>query len=279
MSKSSAAFNLWKKLEWMSRRLRHIDDAAEIIHWIEAMNSIYGLVQLVAKNGIDYRDGWKPWSDQQKVQLSKRTSEHNNSEKMDITKQEMVFHCTKPDTPPAPSVDTDGLQVSLPTLREESMPTPRPSCADLAEWEGRLPSPDSHCAIDEPQTVCDSDSSVAVEQGSVGLKPVIGSTHPKVGHKRKRVSIPLNDISLELAKLKIKSEWRHALLRKLGTVREEKEHWGYVDSQRFTELLLECGRDTLLKKNLKDVDHSLVNRFELRKYLYSKLIEFYSIET
>jgi len=57
---SSAAFNLSKNLEWMSRRLRHINDPSSIQEWIAAMNSILSLMQsLVAKTDV-HIDGWRP---------------------------------------------------------------------------------------------------------------------------------------------------------------------------------------------------------------------------
>ena len=57
----SVALNLSKKLEWMSRRLRWIDDAYEIQQWILAMTSINSLLKGVGKEKETYTDGWKPW--------------------------------------------------------------------------------------------------------------------------------------------------------------------------------------------------------------------------
>jgi len=37
---SSIAYNLSRKMEWMGRRLRHIDDAAEILNWVSAVKEI-----------------------------------------------------------------------------------------------------------------------------------------------------------------------------------------------------------------------------------------------
>ena len=73
----SVALNLSKKLEWMSRRLRWIDDAAEIQQWISAMTSINTLLKGVGKKKETYRDGWKPWK--KKEELGMET----NTEKLD----------------------------------------------------------------------------------------------------------------------------------------------------------------------------------------------------
>ena len=57
---SSIAFNLTRRMEWMGRRLRHIDDAAEILNWVSAMKEINGLLKEVDIK--EHKDTWKPWS-------------------------------------------------------------------------------------------------------------------------------------------------------------------------------------------------------------------------
>ena len=57
----SAAFNLSKKLEWMSRRLRWIDEATSIKEWVDAMESVYSLMNRVSTKTQAYEDGWRPW--------------------------------------------------------------------------------------------------------------------------------------------------------------------------------------------------------------------------
>ena len=56
----SAAFNLWKKFEWMSTRLRKINKPPEIEDWIAAMTSVHKLMLEVGKNTEVYKDGWRP---------------------------------------------------------------------------------------------------------------------------------------------------------------------------------------------------------------------------
>lgn len=53
-SQSSVAYNLWKKLELMSRSLRYKDEAALIKEWVAAMERI-------ANNTDVDNNGWKPW--------------------------------------------------------------------------------------------------------------------------------------------------------------------------------------------------------------------------
>ena len=57
---SSIAYNLSRKMEWMGRRLRHIDDAAEILNWVSAMKEINSLLKEVDIK--EHKDTWKPWN-------------------------------------------------------------------------------------------------------------------------------------------------------------------------------------------------------------------------
>ena len=55
----SVAYNLLRKLEWMSRRLRRIDDIGEIKKWVSTMIAINSLLK-----GVDtqtYKNEWRPW--------------------------------------------------------------------------------------------------------------------------------------------------------------------------------------------------------------------------
>ena len=57
---SSVAFNLTKKIEWMGRRLRWIDDPAEIKEWVAVMTAINKLLKEVETKCCS--DSWHPWS-------------------------------------------------------------------------------------------------------------------------------------------------------------------------------------------------------------------------
>ena len=46
---SSVTYNLKKKLEWMSRRIRRIDVAGDIKDWVEAMAAINRLMKVDVK--------------------------------------------------------------------------------------------------------------------------------------------------------------------------------------------------------------------------------------
>ena len=56
---SSIAYNLTRKLEWMERRLRYIDNANEIKDWVTSMKTINSLLKEVDIKSCS--DSWKPW--------------------------------------------------------------------------------------------------------------------------------------------------------------------------------------------------------------------------
>ena len=56
---SSIAYNLTTKLEWMGRKLRKIDDAADIKNWASAMRELNCMLKEVEIK--EYKDNWRPW--------------------------------------------------------------------------------------------------------------------------------------------------------------------------------------------------------------------------
>ena len=70
---SSVAYNLWRKLEFMSRRLRHIDDVGEIMHWIAAMAAINTLLKDIDIK--EYKDDWRPWGQRKKTDTIQKSEQ------------------------------------------------------------------------------------------------------------------------------------------------------------------------------------------------------------
>ena len=56
---SSVAYNITRKMEWMGRRLRHIDEPVDIKKWVTAMSALNSLLKEV--DIIGSPDNWKPW--------------------------------------------------------------------------------------------------------------------------------------------------------------------------------------------------------------------------
>ena len=64
----SVALNLSKKLEWMSRRLRWIDEVAAIREWVAVMTAINKLMKEAAKDTETYKDCWRPYQAEEQIQ-------------------------------------------------------------------------------------------------------------------------------------------------------------------------------------------------------------------
>ena len=80
---SSLAYNLTRKLEWMGRRLRYIDDAEKINDWAMAMKTLNSVLKDLDIK--DCSDGWKPWTKihakvDQKLRMTKTRSETHESQ-------------------------------------------------------------------------------------------------------------------------------------------------------------------------------------------------------
>ena len=56
---SSIAWNLSRKMEWMARRIRHIDDAGKIMEWMAAMSAINKVLR--ETDTTVYKDEWGSW--------------------------------------------------------------------------------------------------------------------------------------------------------------------------------------------------------------------------
>ena len=56
---SSFVYNITRKLEWMGRRIRYIDEAGDITEWVAAMSALNSLLNEVDIKGSS--DNWRPW--------------------------------------------------------------------------------------------------------------------------------------------------------------------------------------------------------------------------
>ena len=75
----SVPYNLARKLEWMSRRLRWIDDAIEIREWLDAMSAINKLITEVPREPENFTDGWRPYKENEAAQ-----GLHKGNREMDV---------------------------------------------------------------------------------------------------------------------------------------------------------------------------------------------------
>ena len=61
---SSLAWNIKRKMEWMGRKLRKIDDAAELISWASALRELNSVLKELDIK--EYKDNWRPWNQRAK---------------------------------------------------------------------------------------------------------------------------------------------------------------------------------------------------------------------
>ena len=73
---SSVAYNLSRKLEWMARRLRHIDDAREIKVWVAAMGEINRFLKEFESKL--YEDQWRPWGKEERKICRKKQMQNDD---------------------------------------------------------------------------------------------------------------------------------------------------------------------------------------------------------
>ena len=59
---SSIAWNIKRKMEWMGRKLRKIDDPDELIKWAAALREFNSVLKELDEK--EYQDNWKPWGDE-----------------------------------------------------------------------------------------------------------------------------------------------------------------------------------------------------------------------
>ena len=114
---SSIAYNLTRKMEWMGRRLRKIDDVDDIKQWVSAMREINDLLKEVDIKECE--NTWRPWS--QRIQRGKRVGKidqgevssgsdiQNNEELKMLTAEELPHRATI--RPPRVEVEGDDVEM------------------------------------------------------------------------------------------------------------------------------------------------------------------------
>ena len=118
---SSVAYNITRKMEWMGRRLRYIDEAGEIKEWAAAMSALNSVLKEVDIKVTT--DNWRPWrrpNDSEKVDGKiKSTSSREDSlaskmgmeTKMTVSRK-ALFQAS--DRPPRVQVEGDDVEMKDP---------------------------------------------------------------------------------------------------------------------------------------------------------------------
>ena len=108
---SSVAFNLSRKLEWMARRIRHIDNGVKLIEWIAAMTAINKLLNEIDTTKV-YRDEWTPWPHGKKSEkVLKMDVDEVEPAKGEMTTQEVLMPSLRPLRGKSGIKERDGIKL------------------------------------------------------------------------------------------------------------------------------------------------------------------------
>ena len=286
-TRSSAAFNLWKKLEWMSRRLRWTDEAALIQDWVAAMDSVYNLMQRIANNTEVYKDCWKPWSChtqlEQHPQMSKscdergeRASEKNQIEWNEIMTRQRKLDCAPPVARKRPRSDTTTTNLSKARTRALGQTEERLVKRITGSTDVDMEEP----VVQPPRVETENvDTELEIR---MPLPPRIDTDEVAKGVVT-RVRDKCVDLNSQL-KLKYKAAYREALWRRLSIETKKKEHW--EDMKNFVSLLDIVERDTQLVKQSKELfsdnymkkSLGVISNKELLSYLFIEMNNFFLLQ-
>ena len=208
---SSIAYNLSKKLEWMARRLRRIDDVGDIMDWIKAMTAINSLLKDTDNDHKDYRDDWKPW---RQGNISRK------GPKMDIEEVEPLKAVKKID------------EKLMPPLR-----SPEPSASKELRKSTRSTTKGKTGIKDDGGKIFgDNDGGkkkTTLDPKAAVLEMLKLSKNQQEPNKRQ--------VDLGLMKKKMNREiWRNDMLERVRKEKVPVEHWGDVQSRNFRGLIEEC---------------------------------------
>ena len=256
-------------MEWMGRRLRRIDGAGEIKEWAAAMSALNIVFKEIEIKGSS--DNWRPWKkpmEETTEDLMKTGSLRRDgklscmkslaTEKIETRKNPILYG----DCPPRVQVEWE----------DEDMNDPKAGVMEML----------SKAEIDTRSESLDLDGNEIISGAVVPTKrdadadlvnKVLIGTTGKERLKGKSVD-----------REKIKWWWKEALWRKLMVDNKEKKHW--EGNEDFASLLISCGKDKELTRNLtqnfpKNTENSflVVSRDELMIYLNKEMNNYYLWKT
>ena len=85
---SSLAWNIKRKMEWMGRNLRKIDNAVELIKWASALRELNSVLKELDIK--EYKDNWRPWSQRDKQGKNGVTTDQRSSNEPFLLSRERV---------------------------------------------------------------------------------------------------------------------------------------------------------------------------------------------
>ena len=280
---------LTRKLNWMARKLRFMNDASAIKEWTQAMDCIFNSLENYSKNK-DLSTPMQMGLKKMEIQRGKNInvlSWHDGMKATVLTEDLKKTGSQRRDGKPA---YRKGMETEK--IEKRNNPIPYGDCPPKVqvEWEDEDMCDPKSAVMEmlnktEVETQSESlflDGDEIIRGGVVTTKwdgdadfvdkVVVGTT----GEDRPR--------GKSADREKIKLWWKEALLRKLKREDKEKEHW--AGNEGFTSLLISCGKDWELTQHLtqmfpKNTGEAflIVPKDDLRIFLNKEMNNFYRLKT
>ena len=238
---SSIAYNLSKKLEWMARRLRHIDDVEKMKEWIELMSAITRLLKDTDKEGKEYRDEWRPWQQRNIRRWGLKKNIDEDEPEKGVKK--ITGKLLPPLRSPAEKKPTASHELNRKCRSTSKGKT------GIKDDGGKNPGDN-----DRRKKIIKLDPKAAVME----------MLESKDQQERNKMQV---DESSPRQKMNIQI-WRNDMLKVAAKVK--KEHWGDVQSGNFRRMIGDCTPNWVNVSVIKDMGHR-----DAYDYLYKELMKFY----
>ena len=233
---SSIAYNLKRKMEWMGRQLRKMDEAQDIKHWVSTMREINGLLKEIDKK--DYKDTWKPWS--MRVQRGKKEGQ------------------------------IDQGATIRPNMKSWMMDTvpPRELKCELKSSGSELMNNGDRKRCRPPRVEVEGDDVEMLAPKAAVLKLMKDplDLHENI---QQETSWPKGELSLDEGK-KNREIWRKGMLERLRKQKVPRGHWEDVGSGNFQGLMSFSAPFEVRMAVLKDM-----GKTEADEWLYQEMMRYY----
>ena len=247
---SSIAYNLTRKMEWMGRRLRKIDDVEEIKQWVSAMREINDLLKEVDIK--DCKDAWRPWS--QSTQRGKKVGKTDQ-----IASKRRRLESRKPHLKnwKTEKVQQVGLEVSPgEELKKNEDLEMLPAQERSHRATSRLPRVEEDGdEVEMLEKRCPPRVEVDGEDDRMDPKAAVMEMLEKAEREEKKRNREI---------------WKKGMLDRVKKENVPVEHWGTINSGNFKIMMGDCAPHRVRVAVVKDMGGQEVN-----EWLYKELMKFY----
>ena len=229
---SSLAWNIKRKMEWMGRNLRKIDDVAELINWASALRELNSVLKELDIK--EYKDNWRPWIQRNKQGMKGGRTDQVESNDLYLLRQKMVT---------VPQVDL-----------EES------SGSDLMNnGERKWSRP--------PRVEVEGDDIERLAPKAAVMKMLNDAKELQENTLQER-NKPNGELSLEV-KIKNREIWRMGMLERLMKKKVPMGYWEDVGSGNFQGLIVFSAPHDIRMEVINDMGYKEVDEYlykEMKRY-------------